>query len=149
MDEVSGERLSIVLAQKRVPVLIRRGKGQLPRIQLPFDLTNRAWLRASGMNNPTWVAADKQWEVPQSRFTELVNRCLERFGQVWVVQPYNEQEKCAPACWDAKLEECQCSCMGVNHGSRGPNGRWKIVSENFATRWLGARMAARLMKRQT
>lgn len=149
MDEVSGHRLDDVIAQKRVPVLIRRGPGLPPRLQIPFDLGNRAWLRATGMNNPKWIAPDKQWEVPQSRFTELVNRCLEKFGKVWVVQPYNEQEKCAPTCWDAEKEECQCSCMGVNHGSRGPAGRWKIVSDHFATRWLGARMAARLVVRRS
>ncbi|WP_294292095.1 hypothetical protein [uncultured Sphingomonas sp.] len=149
MDEVSGDRLGSVLAQKRVPVLIRRGEGDRPRLQLPFAEGNRGWLRATGMTNPKWIAADKQWEVPQARFTELVNRCLERFGKVWVVQPHNEQEKCAPACWDAEREECQCSCMGVNHGSRGPAGRWKIISDSFATRWLGAHMAARLIQRRS
>lgn len=43
-------------------------------------------------------------------------------------------------------DECQCSCMGEHHGSQGPAGRWKVVSNSFATRWGESAVACRLIR---
>lgn len=145
IEEVPPERLRKVFAQSKVPVLIRRGKGYQLLVRLPYDLMNRGWLRISGTRHPEWDDKRKQWEVPAAWFDDLVRRCLAKFGRVYVVQPYREQEKCAPACWSAKGEECQCSCMGLNHGSDRPGGNWRVVSDAFATSWGERHLACRLL----
>ena len=145
IEAVPSDRLRGVLSQTRVPVLVRRGKGYPLLMRLPYSLTNRGWLRISGTRDPSWDDVRKQWELPQAWFGDLVKRGLETYGALYVVQPYREQEKCAPACWDAEGDECQCSCMGVNHGSRSTNGKWRVISDAFATRWGERELACRLL----
>ena len=140
------EKLRIVWNQPRIPVVIRRGgKGQPPRVRLPFADNNRTWLRDGRRNSPTWIARDKYWEMPKSWFNDFVQRALKNYGKLYVIQPYREQEKCAPACMNATGHECQCSCMGANHGA-GNDGSWFEVSETFATRGGEQQLACRLMK---
>jgi hypothetical protein len=140
------EKLRIIWNQKRIPVVIRRGgKGQLPRVRLPFADNNRTWLRDGRQRSPTWIARDKYWEIPISWFNDFVQKALKKYGKLYVIQPYLEQEKCAPACMNATGHECQCSCMGANHGA-GNDGSWFEISETFATRWGDQQLACRLMK---
>jgi hypothetical protein len=140
------EKLRIIWNQQRIPVVIRRGgKGQLPRVRLPFADNNRTWLRDGRQRSPTWIARDKYWEIPISWFNDFVQRALKKYGKLYVIQPYREQEKCAPACMNATGHECQCSCMGANHGA-GNDGSWFEVSETFATRWGEQQLACRLMQ---
>lgn len=143
-DEV---RLDQVLSQTRIPVVVRRAKQPL-RLQMPFAPDNRSWLRQPGKRHPQWIGSDKQWELPAAWFGSLLDRLVSRFGRVYVVQPYNEQEICAPACWNAQGDICECSCMGVNHGSNDPGGKWKVFDDAFATRWRGTRLACRLIGRR-
>jgi hypothetical protein len=84
---------------------------------------------------PRWIKDGKYWEVPNSWFNDLVNGALDRWGKVYIIQPYREQEKCAPACMNALGHECQCSCMGQNHGAGGSDSGWFVVAETFASRW--------------
>lgn len=131
--------------QTTIPIVLRRGgKGEKLRIRLPFDLSNRSWLQNGKRTQPVWSKQGRYWEVPKSWFNDFVNRALERYGRLYVVQPYNEQEKCAPACMNAAGHVCECSCMGANHGV-GNDGSWFEVSEAFATRWSGQQLACRLM----
>jgi hypothetical protein len=97
--------------------------------------------------NPLWVKNEKYWEFPKSWFNDFVNRALERFEKVYIIQPFREQEKCAPACMKAKGHECECQCMGANHGA-GDKGRWFVVSESFATSWGSSQLACRLLKKR-
>jgi hypothetical protein len=139
------EKLRIIWNQKRIPVVIRRGgKGQSPWVRLPFADNNRTWLRDGRRNSPTWNAEDKYWEIPKLWFNDFVQRALKKYGKLYVVQPYREQEKCATACMNAKGHDCNCSCMGANHGM-GNDGSWFEVSETFATRWGKQYLACRLM----
>ena len=147
MDDESHERLKRVWNQQLVPVLYRRGPGNPLLARLPYAPENRSWLRGEGRIKPVWLKDEKYWELPQAWFNSLVKRCLQRFGKVYIIQPYHAQEKCAPACWSAEGEVCECSCMGANHGSGHPGGRWKVVSDTFATRWAGRDLACRLLTR--
>ena len=63
---------------------------------------------------------------------------------VYIIQPYREQEICARACQEAQGHECQCSCMGANHGI-GNDGSWFEVSDKFSTRWGERELACRLL----
>lgn len=137
-------RLKWVLAQTSTPVAMRLGKGHKLLVKLPYALDNRHWLQAGRRTSPNWEPEAKHWELPQSWFNDLVNRTLDRYGKVYVVQPYREQEVCAPACWNAVGHECQCSCMGARHGS-GASGGWFIASDTFAVRWGPRFLACRLV----
>ena len=140
------ERLRQILDQEHIPVPIRTASSGL-RIRLPYRTINRAWLKADRRTNPRWNRDRSFWTVPKAWFNAMVQQCLETFGRVYVIQPYREQEKCASACMNALGHECQCSCMGANHGAGGPGAGWFEVSETFASRWEDSHLACRFMKR--
>jgi hypothetical protein len=87
--------------------------------------------------DPVYQRDQKLWALPANAFNSLVRRLLDRFGRLYVIQPYQQQETCAPACWNAEGHECQCSCMGANHGSGNSDGYF-VVSDTFAVseNWL-------------
>lgn len=139
------DRIKKVWNQNHSPVIYRRGIGSPLLMRLPYKEGNRAWLKHYGRINPQWIIPKKHWEVPQAWFNDLVSRSLSRFGRLYIIQPYRAQEKCAPACWNAQGHECQCSCMGANHGSQSEGNGWYIVSDTFATRWNTVELACRLL----
>lgn len=131
--------------QAEIPVVLRRtGKGEKLRVRLPFAPDNGTWLRDNKRTRPEWHADLEYWEMPKAWFNEFVTRALSRFGRLYVIQPYREQEKCSPSCLNATGHECQCSCMGENHGA-GNDGSWFEVTEAFASRWGERELACRLM----
>ncbi|OLP45872.1 hypothetical protein [Rhizobium oryziradicis] len=139
------ERLREVWLQKKIPVVIRHEeKGYKLRVRLHYAENNRQWLNTVGRSSVTWIHSKSYWELPKNWFNDFVNRALERYGKLYVIQPCREQEKCAPACMNAEGHECQCSCMEANHGNRN-SGSWSEVSETFATRWGEKEIACRLM----
>jgi len=131
---------------KTIPVFLRRGKASI-RIRLPYDPTNQYWLTTNPKQKmPVWVKADKYWQLPKSRFNELVERALNRFGKLYIIQPYREMEKCSPSCMSAKGFECQCSCMGAHHGSNN-HADWFEVNEAFAFKFGDLHLACRLLQK--
>jgi hypothetical protein len=137
--------LRVVWNQGAIPVFYRGGKGHPLKVRLPYAVDNRPWLASFGRRNPIRHKDEKYWELPTSWFNDLVNGALKRYGKVYIIQPFRMQEKCAPACWNATGHECQCSCMGQNHGVGDPGRRWFIVSETFATKWHDMELACRLL----
>lgn len=145
MLEIDPDKLKQVWNQRKIPVVLRRGgNGQLLRIRLPFAKNNRDWLQNEKRQSPEWIPKEKYWEAPKAWFNSFVDRALGRYGELYVIQPYREQEKCAPACLNATGHECQCSCMGANHGA-GNDGSWFEVNETFAVRSGDQVFACRLM----
>lgn len=143
--DTSAPQLKKIWNQKEIPVVLRRGgKGERLRIRLPYSPDNESWLRNGKKRSPEWVKGDRYWEVPKSWFNDFVAQAMENYGKLYIIQPYREQEKCAPACQNAVGHECQCSCMGANHGV-GNDGSWFEVSETFAARWRDRQLACRLM----
>lgn len=59
---------------------------------------------------------------------------------------FTEKRSLCPACWSAVGADCECSCMGANHSSGRPIGRWYEVSDTFAVMWGIQRYSARLLK---
>lgn len=139
------DRIRAAWSQPGIPVILRRGKGHRLRVRLPFAPDNRAWIQNGKRFSPDWISERRHWEIPQAWLNELVLRCLTRFNRLYLIQPFRVQEKCAPACWNAEGHECQCSCMGANHGMGRPDGRWFTVSEAFAARWSHEDYACRLL----
>ncbi|MEO9896240.1 MAG: hypothetical protein ABJD13_07710 [Paracoccaceae bacterium] len=147
MDK-SSEHLKAVWAQIKIPVILRRtGNGEKLRMRSPDGLIDDSWLTGSKQRRLTWISHERCFEAPKLWFNHLVERCLEGWKAVYVIQPYREQEKCSPACMNATGHECQCSCMGMNHGA-GNDGSWFEVTEAFATRWGERELACRLMVRR-
>jgi hypothetical protein len=145
--EGTDERLLAVWKQNSIPVILRRGgKGQCLRVRLPYGENNRQWLQSGRRISPTWSSSGRYWETPKAWFNDLVERSLVKYRKLYIIQPFREQEKCAPACMNAVGHECQCSCMGANHGV-GNDGSWFEASDIFATRWGELHLACRLMTR--
>lgn len=141
----NGTRIDRVWNQKAIPVILRRNRrGQRLRVRIPFSPTNRVWIQNGKRTSPIWVSDRKYWEIPKTWFNDFVERALKKYGKLYIIQPYREQEKCAPACLNAMGHECECSCMGANHGA-GNDGSWFEVSDTFATRWGNEFLACRLM----
>ena len=131
-----------------IPVVLRRGDSKPIRLRIPFAKGNREWLKnGARKKEPERNKEGKYWELPSSRFNDLVEMILERFGHVYIIQPYREKEVCASSCMNAEGFECQCSCMGANHGARNRGG-WFEVSETFAVRFGESKLACRLLVKE-
>lgn len=148
--ETDEQRIRSVWNNQGRSVLLRRTKtGEKPRLRLEGQRQRQRnhyfWLRNGRRNKPSWIEAERYWETPQAWFNDTVSRCLEDFGSIYIIQPYREQEKCAPACQNAKGQLCQCSCMGKNHGAQSIDSSWYVVGETFASRWGDKKLACRLL----
>jgi hypothetical protein len=144
--EAQDQTAAAIWKQTKIPVLYRRGRGIPLMLKLPYSRDNFDWLRNDSHRKPDWNARYKCWEVPNAWFDDVIRRSLQRFGRIYVIQPFRALEKCAPACWNAKGFECECSCMGKNHGSEIPSGNWWVISETFAMQWQGRELACRLVE---
>lgn len=131
--------------QTAIPVVYRQGRGLPLLVRLPYAKDNFDWLRGDNQRKPQWNRRYKCWEVPYAWLNALVMRLLRRFGRLYLIQPLKALEKCAPACWNATGFDCECSCMGQNHGSHSGAG-WYVVSETFAFQWQTRELAYRLIE---
>lgn len=145
MDHRTYEKFKGVWNQSVVPVILRPGGKDQLKTRVPYAKNNRAWLKVGHRIEPEWNREKKYWALPKSWFNDIVNKCIEQHGKVYVIQPYRKQEKCAPACMNANGHECNCSCMGENHGTGGPNKGWLVISDAFATQWGEKEYACRLL----
>jgi hypothetical protein len=143
--EGQDHRLREIWRQTKLPVIYRQGAGSSILVKLPYWEGNFDWLRAENRHKPKWDLKFKCWKTPLSWFDDLVEKTLKKFDQVYVIQLYREHQKCAPACWNAQGYHCECSCMGANHGTGHPSGRWTEVAETFAFQWGERRYACRLI----
>ena len=143
---ITDPRLNSVWNQTRYPVALRGGRVKPLVVRLPYADTNREWLRNDRRTNPIWLSVHKVWSIPKSWFEDTIQRSLDRYGGIYVIQPFHTTEKCAPACWNAIGALCECSCMGANHGSGDPAGKWHIVSETFAVRVNEREFSCRLLR---
>jgi len=131
----------------KISVVLRRGGSSSIRLRVPFDENNREWLKGGARKrDPLWNKEKKYWELPASRFNEIVKMILNKYGEVYILQPYKEKEVCSPSCINAEGFECQCSCLGANHGSGNHHG-WYEVTEALAVRYGERKLGCRLLER--
>lgn len=146
METNNIEKINSIWNQKKIPVIYRNtANGTKILLRLPFFENSRTWLRDDRKTKPIWDKEKKYWEIPKAWFNDTIERCLRKFKYIYIIQPHSVFEKCAPACWNAQGHECQCSCLGANHGSQSSNGYF-IVHEAFAFRRKGNELACRLLK---
>lgn len=145
IETVGIDKIDSIWKQKNIPVIYRTSdSGTKVLLRLPYFENSRNWLRNDRRSKPDWNSEQKHWEIPKAWFNDTVNRCLHRFKKIYIIQPHSITEKCAPACWNAQGHECQCSCLGENHGSQSGIGFF-IVSDTFAFRRRGRELACRLL----
>jgi hypothetical protein len=96
-------KLKSVWNQREIPVILRRtGKGQDIRLRLPTinlsrdNIPHREWIRNGRRSAVAWSIKYRCWEAPKAWFNDIVERCLEEYSKLYIIQPYREQEKCAP-----------------------------------------------------
>ena len=138
--------LRAVWNQNHLPVVLRGGRVRPLIVRLPYELSNYEWMQNDRRTKPEWLSKFKAWSIPKSWLDDTLRRSLARYGAVYLIQPYSDLEKCAPACWQAKGALCECSCMGKNHGSGNPLGKWHVVSETFAVRINDREFSCRLLR---
>ena len=143
-DESSSTELIRVWRQNVVPVVFRRARPQPLLAKVPYAQNNFEWLRDDQRNKPEWDAQYRAWKLPQAWFERTIRLCLRRYSKCYVVQLHREQQICASACWNAQGADCECSCMGENHGTGHPGGRWYEIDEALAVSWGVQRYACRL-----
>ena len=131
--------------QTRLPVIFQRKRPAPLLIRLPYAADNKTWLRNNEKNKPSWDKLNGAWEVPQAWLERAIRLSFSRYGACYVIQLYKEKEVCAPACWNALGADCEFSCMGANHSTGRPNGRWYEISDTFAVLWGVQRYSVRLL----
>lgn len=106
----------------------------------------RRWLRRGRRSHPAWLEQFKCYELPRSSFTDIAKRLAHEFGSVYIIQAVRGREICAPACLNARGLECECSCLGRNHGAGEDGGRWYVISETCAVRWHDSELRWSLLR---
>jgi hypothetical protein len=130
------QQLLAVWRQTKIPVLFRRDGADL-LVKLPFDLENQKWLWRGRASKPTWNVQWKCWGLPRSAFNELARRSIERFGEVYLIQPLNPDQECCAACQNAKGLDCECGCLGRNHGLASRGQAWFHIASGEAADYKG------------
>jgi hypothetical protein len=129
--------------QNDIPVVYKPEFGEI-MVKAPYSVDNKAWFSSGRRSRPKYDPKYRCWHLPRSAFDEIVTRFLYRFKTLYIIQPHREKEICAPACWNAEGNDCECSCMGVHHGE-GVVGRWFVVSEALAVQWGNKKLHWRLL----
>jgi hypothetical protein len=139
-DEITG-----VWRNGRVPVVYKPDGTEPLIVRIPFRNDNRDWLLGRG-RSITWVAQFHAWALPRGRFNDIIERALQRYESCYVIQEFRPLQKCCAACWDAKNFDCECSCLGANHGSGA--ALEYVVDEVVAFEWSGRQLSCRLLTRK-
>lgn len=135
-----------VWRQNSIPVVFRRERPAPLLVKVPYAAGNREWIRDDRHIKPVWDEQHNAWEVPQAWFESIIKLCVRRYTSCYVIQLRREKQVCAPACWNAQGFDCECSCMGENHGTGHPGGRWYEIDETLAVSWGVQKYACRLIR---
>jgi len=126
--------------QSQIPVILRRRKiyGQNTKIRIRLPKRGDHYKLLKGDNksnhNPVFFEKGGFWEVPYGRLNYLVETLAKFYGKVILMQPVREKQVCARACMQAQGFECECSCLGENHGSENMDSSWYEVDDTYAVR---------------
>lgn len=127
--------------QSAVPVILRRKKkdGHNPKLRIRIPSQSGAYEILKGRNkhnhNPRFDEKGKYWELAYDRLDEMVKILAIHFGSVILMQPIRHKQVCARTCMEAQGFECECSCLGENHGSQNMNSSWYEVYDTYAVKY--------------
>lgn len=103
-------------------------------IWLPYARGTRGWLRSvcGTGTRPEFDRARKAWTVARPHFRRIVQAVADRYGSVDVYVDHTVRHACGAMCRNAEGDDCQCSCLGDNHG----NGRWHEGWQPVGDEWV-------------
>jgi hypothetical protein len=148
--------IETVFSQNSFPVVYKPCNGKLQvKIPYPYNIyawvcsllptKQRSWRRPPPPRGLEWEPSHKVWLIPRSRFEHVTKQLLDKFNGVILLQCHREKQTCAPACWNARGLECECSCMGANHGTGQPDGRWYILGDAYAVQWEDEKLSCQIL----
>lgn len=99
-------------------------------VSMPFTKGNRAWLKRElgARIRPEYIGRGK-WTLARSHLDAVVAALADRFGRVDVFLDFAETQRCDVRCQSARSRECDCTCLGRNHGQGGITHGWKLVGD--------------------
>ena len=145
-EELSDLDLKTLWLQGDVPTIFKPSKPLPVLVKLPYAKKNLDWLRNDRRSKPKWSGKYKAWEIPAAWFDSVIRLILRRYAEAYVILLCREQQKCAPACWNAEGCHCDCLCMREILGCGHPGGSWYEVSETFAVSWGVQRYSCRHLR---
>jgi hypothetical protein len=121
-------------------VQVRPGDGPLAKVWLPKNgkvfakipprKGNRQWLKeALEIRSPEFDGV--RWELPRNSLGKMITAGVDRYGYVVVYRDISTLSRCTKACLEATGAECDCSCLGVHHGT-GADGWYEQVGDAVA-----------------
>jgi len=140
--------------QHSVPVILRRKRTRegnpVLRIRLPRRHTNYGVLKGDKPQNrnPEYRSEGDFWEIPYSRLNDIVRILVAYYGQVILMQPVKHRQVCARACMEAAGFECECSCLGANHGSNNMDSSWFEVDDTYAVMYRDEEVSLRVISKK-
>jgi hypothetical protein len=98
-----------------LPWLYRPLGGRI-KVKMPYDKQNFFWFRRhlGSRVQPFHVGAGV-WAVARPHLRCLVDGLVTKFGHLHVVLDFRKSQQCDTRCRDAQGDDCECSCLGVNH----------------------------------
>jgi hypothetical protein len=120
------------MASQRPRVHRKVGETRL-WVWMPYSTTNRQWLKDTlgARIKLEWVKrpGESHWEIARNHLRAVVEALADRFGSVDVYLEYKLTERCDTRCRDARSDDCECSCLGANHGGAAYMREWRRVGE--------------------
>lgn len=106
------------------------GTGRI-RVRMPYQVGNRAFIHRTlgSMVRPDWNRLENQWEIARQHMRDVVEALAERFGVVEVTIDFRSTSRCDIRCRDAEGDDCDCQCLGENHGGAAYWRSWQHVGE--------------------
>jgi hypothetical protein len=106
------------------------GTGRI-RVRMPYAVGNRAFIHRTlgSLVRPDWNGAEKCWEISRQHMRATVEALADRFGVVEVAIDFRTNSRCDIRCRDAEGDDCDCQCMGENHGGAAYWRNWTQVGE--------------------
>ncbi|MGW2057433.1 hypothetical protein ACWCOZ_26560 [Streptomyces sp. NPDC001840] len=114
---------------------VRRNIGeQRLWVWMPFQGgSNRRWIKEElgARVRPEWNgdASPRRWEIARPHLRTIVEALADRFGEVEVILQFVTTERCDTRCQEATGDDCECSCLGVNHGGAAYWRKWILVGD--------------------
>lgn len=110
-------------------------------IKMPYAPGNRAWLKdvLGDRIRPTWNKDLGRWEIARNHFGSVVEALADRLGRIDAYMDFTCIERCDSRCKAARSRECNCVCLGKNHGQGGVTHGWKLVSDTLEIKVTGVK----------
>lgn len=111
----------------------KRTASRRVEVTLPYRHGTRRWLRSvcGAGSRPEFDRVRKVWLVSRPHFGAVVAALVGEYGAVDVYADHTARSACGALCREAVGDECDCSCLGENHGGQVWRKEWIKLSEEW------------------